>query len=341
MKGKSYGPTVDLLPPNRSPRINTINCVFFRDGQPWFRRLRLVLGKPAVVLEAEGFWRGAVTDVDVDLNLGAAEGDLVAFDENIAARPESGAFGFLKNSEYPFFRKQNGVVGELSSFDTHKSCSTQAALNEVVGHHDAAGFLHGPLWTEKGQTRGAADIDGTLPRVCEMAFFDHDIAGAAFELDASTGGEAFFADETAAGDERVMTADEVDGLAAPAGDRAIADRQFVETGALDAVMIALGADVADLDMFNGAAGGGIGQITAIVEIEAVARLPADPQIPQREVVAAREMPRVGSASEVRWVFRIQRCNGELFDAADMMTAGIVAWSDFERGVGFETAQSGA
>jgi hypothetical protein len=25
----------------------------------------------------------------------------------------------------------------------------------------------------------------------------------------------------------------------------------------------------------------------------------------------------------------------------MMTAGIVAWSDFERGVGFETAQSGA
>ena len=341
MKGRPYGPTVDLLPPNRSPRINTIYSVFFHDGQPWLRRLWLVLGKPAVVLEAEGLWRGAVTDVDVDLNLGAAEDDAVVFDENVAAGGKFRLTGFLEDAEDPSHGIKNRIAAELRAIDTNERGGAQTAFDDVVANDETRGLVLGTLWAKVRLTRGAAEVDGPFARVGKVAFLDGHIARAAFELDASTGGEAFFADELAAGDDRVMAADEVDALPTPASDGAIADRHFVETGALDAVVIALGADVADRDMFNGDAGAGIRPITAIVEIKAVARLPADPQIPQSELVAAREMPRVGSTFEVWWIFRLQRCNGELFDAADMVTAGIVAWSDFERGVGFEAEQSGA
>ena len=67
-----------------------------------------------------------------------------------------------------------------------------------------------------------------------------------------------------------MAADEVDALATPAVYGAFTDREFIQPGALDAVMIAFGSDVADLDAFNRDAGDGIRQIAAVIKVESVA-----------------------------------------------------------------------
>jgi len=247
--------------------------------------------------------------------------------------------GFLEDAEDPFGGEADRVAAELRAIDTDKGGGTWAAFDDIVPHDEAGGLELGTLWAEVGQASGATEVDRTLARICEVTFFDDDIACAAFELDGGTGGEAFFAGETAAGDQTMMTADEVDPLAAPAGDGAITDRELVEAGTLDAIMIALGANVADLDLLDRDAGGGIRQIAAVVEIEAVTGLAADAQFSQREVLAAGEVKGVATAFEVRWLRWIKRLNGELFDAADGVAAGVVARGEFECGAGFQDAQS--
>jgi hypothetical protein len=174
----------------------------------------------------------------------------------------------------------------------------------------------GSLRPKIRQPRGASEIDRTLSCIREVTFFDDHITRAALQLNPCARGETFLPYETAAGDERVMTANKVDALATPASDRAIADRQLVEARALDAIVIALRADVADLDAFNRDASGGIREIPAVVEIETVPSLPADTQVPQSQVVATGEVPCVSSAFKMRRIFCIEGFDGELFDATD-------------------------
>jgi hypothetical protein len=158
----------------------------------------------------------------------------------------------------------------------------QAAFDDVVAGDQPRGFKLRSLRTEIRQTGGAAEIERALAGIREVAFFHDHIARPAFELDAGAGGEAFLADETAAGDERMVAAHEVDALPAPAGDRAVADGELVEAGALDAVVIAARADVTDLDVVERDAGDGIREITAVVEVQPIAGLAADAQVSQRE-----------------------------------------------------------
>jgi hypothetical protein len=138
-----------------------------------------------------------------------------------------------------------------------------------------------------------------------------------------------------------MTADKVDPLPSPASDRAITDRQLVEAGALDAVVIPLRPDVANLDVIKRDAGDGIRQVATIVEVQAVGSLAAEAQVSQRELFAAGEVPRIAAAFEMRRIFWIESLDGEPFDAAEVMTARIVTGSDFQRGAGLEITQSGA
>ncbi len=139
-------------------------------------------------------------------------------------------------------------------------------------------ILRSEIW----QAGGAADVQRALASIGELALFDDDIARAAFELNTSACDEPFLADETAAGDERVVAAHEVDALPAPAGDRAVANGELVEAGALDAVVVAAGADVTDLNVVERDAGDGIREITAVVEVQSIAGLAADAQVSQRE-----------------------------------------------------------
>ena len=76
-----------------------------------------VLGEPVVGFEAEGFGGGAVAEVDIGLDLGAAEGEAVVFDEDVAAGGEAGFAGFLEDAEDPFGGVEDGVVGELGAVD--------------------------------------------------------------------------------------------------------------------------------------------------------------------------------------------------------------------------------
>ncbi len=80
-----------------------------------------------------------------------------------------------------------------------------------------------------------------------------------------------------------MTADKVDSLSAPAGNRAVANRRLVESGALDGVVIALGTDVADLNVIERDPRDGMRRIAAIVEIEATFALPLEAEVPQRQI----------------------------------------------------------
>ena len=83
-----------------------------------------------------------------------------------------------------------------------------------------------------------------------------------------------------------MAADEVDALAAPSGECAVADDEAVEAGTFDAVMIPARPDVADVDVFEGGVLDQIFKIAAIVEVKAVGRLSAEAEMSERETGTA-------------------------------------------------------
>ena len=300
-----------------------------------------VFGEPVVGLEAEGFGGGAVAEVDLGLDLGAAEGEAVVFDENVAAGGEAGFAGFLEDAEDPLGGVEDGVVGELGAVDTDEGGGAGAAFDVVVADDDACGFVFGAGGTEVGEASGAADVEGAFAGIEEAAFFDDDAAGAAFELDGSAGGEAGFTDELAGGDEGVVTADEVDALAAPAGDGAVADGELLEAGAFDGVVIADRADVADFEVVEGDAGDGGIELAAVVEVEAVGGLAGDVEVAEGEVGAAAELEGGVATDEAGRVGWVEGFEGEVFDAGEVMAAGVVAGGDLQGGVGLEIGEGGA
>ncbi len=294
-----------------------------------------------VGFEAEGFGGGAVAEVDVGLDLGAAEGDAVVFDEDVAAGGEAGFAGFLEDAKDPFGRVEDGVVGELGAVDTDEGGGAGAAFDVVVADDDASGFVLGAGGTEVGEAGGAADVEGAFAGIEEAAFFHDDAAGAAFELDGSAGGEAGFAGELAGGDEGVVTADEVDALAAPTGDGAVADGELLQAGAFDGVVIAGGADVADFEVVEGDAGDGGIELAAVVEVEAVGGLAGYVEVAEGEMRAAAELEGGVATDEAGRVVFVESFEGEVLDAGDVMAAGVVAGGDLQGGVGFEISEGGA
>lgn len=320
---------------------DAVGACDFLGGEYGLGAVGAVFGEPVVGFEAEGFGGGAVAEVDVGLDLGAAEGDAVVFDEDVAARGEAGFAGFLEDAEDPFGGVEDGVAGELGAVDADEGSGAEAAFDVVVADDDASGFVLGAGGTEVGEAGGAADVEGAFAGVEEAAFFHDDAAGAAFELDSGAGGEAGFAGEAAVGDEGVVTADEVDALAAPAGDGAVADGELLQAGAFDSVVIAGGADVADFEVVEGDAGDGGIELAAVVEVEAVGGLAGDVEVAEGEVRAAAELEGGVAADEAGRVVFVEGFEGEVLDAGDVMAAGVVAGGDLQGGVGLEIGEGGA
>jgi hypothetical protein len=121
--------------------IAAVNASFFLTRQLWLRRLRLVFRKPAVAFEAESLWPGAIADVDFNLHLRASKDDAVVFDEDVAARHEAGFFRLLENAEDPFRGEEDCVADKLGSMDADERGCAQTALDDVVTHDDARGFV--------------------------------------------------------------------------------------------------------------------------------------------------------------------------------------------------------
>ena len=255
-----------------------IDAARFFDGKLGLGRLRSIFSKPLVLLKTKGLRGGVSADIDVRLDLRAAEGDTVIFNEDIPAGSKAGLFRLLQNAEDPFAGILDGVADKLSPIDAHKGRCTKTALYDVISHGKAGCFILRALWSEVREAGGSTKIEGPLACVSEVAFFDDDVTRATLELDASAGAKSFFTNESAVGDQCVMAAYEVDSLATPASDGAIANGRLVESGALDGIVIASGANVTDLYMLDGDACDGMRQITTVIEIEAVLALPANVQV---------------------------------------------------------------
>ncbi len=195
--------------------------------------LRAVFGEPLVFFEAEGIRGGAGADVDLGLDLRSMENDAIGLDEDVAAGGELGVLGFLENAEDPLARKKQGVADELRAVHSNKGRGAEAAFDGVVSHDDLAGLVLRSRGPEIGWIGGTADVERALSCVGEMTFFDRDMGRSAFDLDACGGGETRFAGEGALGDGGVMATDEIDALAAPSGECAVADGEAVEAGTFD------------------------------------------------------------------------------------------------------------
>jgi len=135
-----------------------------------------------------------------------------------------------------------------------------------------------------------------------------------------------------------VTANEVDALTAPAGDGAVSDGEFVEAAALDGVMIAFGADVADVEMIKRDAFYRIRSLTSVVEVDAVRALVADFQVAESETVASGELEGSSIAFKMRRLLGIESFQREVVDASDVMTAWVFARSEFQNGAGFEVSK---
>jgi len=313
------------------PRVLAVLAVFLGGRQGGAGGLGFVLGEPAVALEDEGMRFGARSDVEVGLQVAPAEDNPVIGDAHVAARGEAGFAGLLQDAEDPLGRKEDGVAAEVGPVDAHERRRARAALDRVVVDLETCRFMLRALRTEIREPSRSAEIERTVSGLQEVAFRDLDVAGAAFELDRGGSREARLADEAALGDLRLMAADEVDALTAPAGDHATADRQVHEPRALDGVMVAGGADVADGDVFDGHACDRPIELTAVVEVESIAGLPADPQAAHGEPAALGELPAIRAALEVRRILRVQRLDRQVGDARDMVSARVGAGGDPETG----------
>jgi len=121
-----------------------------------------------------------------------------------------------------------------------------------------------------------------------VAFFDRDVRAATLGLHASRGAEASFADKATARDQRPMTADQIDPLAAPTGQGAVADRQLIESRALEAIVISRGADVADLQLLQRDAGDRLIEPAAVVQIQTIGGLAAQTELANGQIGTTRE-----------------------------------------------------
>lgn len=314
--------------------------VRFRDGQLRAGGLRLVLGEPAVALEAEGLGGGAFADVELSGNLRAAEGDGVVRHPDLAAGREAGFAGFLQDAEDPLGGPQDGIAGELRAIDAGESAGTGAAFEGVVADDNVLGLVRGTGWTEVVEAGGTADLDRTLAGILEHAVLDHDPARSALELRSGVLGEPLFASDPTSADEGVRAADEVDGLASPAGDFATLDAQLLKAGTLDRIEVPLRSDVLDPQVFQHRALHRRGALTAVVEVEAVAGLALAVKVAQGQSRAARKLPGIGPAAEQGWRLRIERFDGEIRKPAERVAARILARPDLERVAGFQRSERG-
>ena len=137
-----------------------------------------------------------------------------------------------------------------------------------------------------------------------------------------------------------MTANEVDALTTPSGDGAVADGEFVEAAALDGVMIAFGADVADLKMIERDAFHWTCSLPAVVEVDAIRALAADFEVAEIETVASGELEGAGTSFKMRRLLGIESFQREVVDASDVMPARVVAGSEFQNGAGFDVSKRG-
>jgi hypothetical protein len=77
-------------------------------------------------------------------------------------------------------------------------------------------------------------------------------------------------------------------------------------------------------------GGAIDELrhfASIVDIDAIAGLPADAQVPEGQPIAPGEMPRFCPALKERWLLRVERLDSEVRDAAHEVPARILPRSD--------------
>ena len=127
-----------------------------------------------------------------------------------------------------------------------------------------------------------------------------------------------------------MATDEIDPLPAPALDEAVPDRQIHETRTLDPVVIALGTDLADLEVRQGDALDRVFEIAAVVEVDSVASLAPGFQMADAQARTPRKLPGIASTHEDRRIRRIQCGDRELRDTDDVVTTRIFPRRDLER-----------
>ena len=100
-------------------------------------------------------------------------------------------------------------------------------------------------------------------------------------------------------------------------------------------MISARTDVGDLHALDGHALDGISEFAAVIDVDAVPLLSAHADIPERQLLAAREMPRLTAAFEVRRILCVERLDRESRDALHGVAARIFTGRNLQNGSGLE------
>ena len=255
--------------------INAVGRIGFRAWKAGERAGGIICCKPVVVGKGEGSREGIGADVE-----GLAYGRAVVEDEVVvevvvAAGQKARGATFLEDAQHPAAGVDDGVVAEMAVPCAGEGDGAIGSEDEIVPNGDMAGLPGSVLGAEKGLSGGAADVNGSLAGVFEVAVMDEHMGGATLALRSGCLAETCFPKDPAAGDFDVVAAYQIDGLAAPAMDVAVEDAEVLDSGTFDRVKVAGGAGVFDAEVFEGDVVAGPLEMAGIIDVDAVVRLPGE------------------------------------------------------------------
>ena len=174
------------------------------------------------------------------------------------------------------------------------------AHEDVALDGDVLGLIAVDPRAEELQPGAAADVHRPAAAVLEQAPADGHLARAALHLRTGAA-EALPRAEGAALNDAPVAADHVDCRAAvpPALDGAVLDAEVVDTRELYSIAVAARADVGDRQAAEGYMVRGRIEGAAVVDVQAVARLAGDYEVPELQIRDIRQVKRRPSPGE-RW-----------------------------------------
>ena len=222
--------------------------------------------------------------------------DEVIFESTVCTLFEFWVLCFLKDSEYPFIREDDGIVVDMATLCSCPGDWSGGAYESVARDCDILCFVIIEFGAEELEAGTAANVDGTVAGVFEKTFFDDHLFGSAFHLDGVRLGEFLFAYEGALGDRALMAAYHVDAGAAPAFEAAIFYGEVIHSGHFQGVVIAIGAGVLDGDVFEGYVVCGRVESAAVIDVDAIEGEACCFNVCKMNPGAIYQMDRLGTAA---------------------------------------------
>jgi hypothetical protein len=314
----------------REERIFSPNAAVFLRGEARPASLGHVDCVPDVAREAKCLRRGVRAHVRPSAPSPRLEDDKVVRELAVPARDESGGAVLLQNPARPSLRAVNGVEAERGSVNSDEGHRGASADEDVALDHDPLRLAAGAFgagssleWRpEEREARAPAGVHGAAAGPLEAIGSDGEVARASFRLDAR---RAFLIDvtERAPLDHAAVAPHHVDAGAAPRApplDRAILDDEVRNSGELDAVLVAFGANVPYLQLAKDNAARRRVEAAAVVDVDAVARGSLHDQALEHDVHGVRQVEASGPAADHGRVRRVGRRDG---DGAAVAAAHVV------------------